>query len=111
MSARLVPSAPISIYKTSPEPVGPTCQLCDNTGHAARSCPTYLNEVEANRELRATVDRLHDNCRRQTQRLAALDDQVMGISMQVVELAALVEDDDDDDEQAPEFYSVRMANN
>lgn len=61
------------------EPAGLTCQLCDTTGHAAKSCPTYLNEVEARRTALEKVDALEATLKRQQQRLAALDDQVKGL--------------------------------
>lgn len=61
---------------TTTNNAGPTCQLCDNTGHAARSCPTHLNEVAANRLLLRTLDSLEASNKEQKQRLATLDDQV-----------------------------------
>jgi hypothetical protein len=82
---------------------GPTCQLCDNTGHAAGSCPTHLNEVSANRELLDRVDTLQRDIDKHKQRIAELDDQVKRMSILVQgamtdldELRSELADDDDD---------------
>lgn len=85
------------LYPPRYDTVGPTCQLCYDTGHAARSCPTHLNAVEANRVLLATVNALQQRQLEQTQRLAALDDQVKGLIKQVDALIEQVVEDVNED--------------
>jgi len=82
---------------------GLTCQLCDITGHAAKSCTTHLNEVSANRTSLAQVDALEADLQKHKQRIAELDDQVKRMSILVQgamadldELRSELADDDDD---------------
>ncbi|QKE44399.1 retinoblastoma-binding protein 6 [Yaravirus sp. 'brasiliensis'] len=73
----------LPLYPPRYPPAGPTCQLCDATGHAARSCPTHLNQVSANRELEAKVLRLETDVKRHMARLAETEDQVRSITKDV----------------------------
>jgi uncharacterized coiled-coil protein SlyX len=89
---------------------GPTCQLCDNTGHAARSCPTHLNEVSASL---ARVSGMENTIAAQKRRLAELDAQVK--RMQAIVTSALVDIKElkqqvaDEDGLTEEFWEEHKA--